>query len=143
MTYQVKSGGDMVKRFLLMLIIVLFFTSCGPGQILGPTITPSPTVTITPTKIPRPTSTPIPKYTLETGLCLDFRDIEGDPKDIGCVPLYNEIVNIGNAGYITISSKDVEKPFLMYCVLYDSKGFLIDSEIQEPGSTYIICGLNR
>ncbi len=62
MTYQVKSGSDMVKRFLLMLIIVLFFTSCGPSQILGPTITLSPTITLTQTVIPKPTQTP----TIET-----------------------------------------------------------------------------
>jgi hypothetical protein len=45
------------------LVIILLFTSCGPGQLFGPTITPSPTPTSTPTITPSPTSTPTPTLT--------------------------------------------------------------------------------
>jgi hypothetical protein len=60
----------------------LFISSCGPGQLLGPTITPTPTATLTatptftatptstatptltPTLTPTPTKTPTPTFTL-------------------------------------------------------------------------------
>lgn len=42
----------------LILIIVLMLTSCGPGQFLGPTLTPLPTNTLTPTAIATSTSIP-------------------------------------------------------------------------------------
>ena len=44
--------------FSLVLLITLAVSGCGPGQLLGPTITPSPTATLTPTLTPTPTSTP-------------------------------------------------------------------------------------
>lgn len=40
-----------------VLIISVFFSGCGPGQFLGPTVTPSPTPTSTPTITPSPTAT--------------------------------------------------------------------------------------
>jgi hypothetical protein len=45
---------------LMFLTISLVMSGCGPGQLLGPTITPSPTNTPPPT----PTSTPTPTFTL-------------------------------------------------------------------------------
>ena len=44
--------------FSLVLLVTLAVSGCGPGQLLGPTITPSPTTTLTPTLTPTPTSTP-------------------------------------------------------------------------------------
>lgn len=46
---------------VLILIISLILSGCGPGQFLGPTITPSATITPTPTLVP--TSTPRPTFT--------------------------------------------------------------------------------
>jgi hypothetical protein len=43
---------------ILLLIASLLITSCGPGQLFGPT--PTPTLTITPTLPPTPTLTPTP-----------------------------------------------------------------------------------
>lgn len=100
-----------------------------------------PTNTPFSTRTPRPTNTPIPYYWLETGMCLDFRDVLDDPKDIGCVPLTRDKIKIGNAGFITLSSQDVQKPFLMYCALYDEYGHLLDSEIQKPGTNSVSCGV--
>lgn len=37
----------------LMILLSLLVSACGPGQILGPTLTPTPTLT------PSPTNTPI------------------------------------------------------------------------------------
>lgn len=50
-------------RKLIALLILLSFSisACGPGQIFGPTITPTPTSTSTPTQTP--TSTPTPTST--------------------------------------------------------------------------------
>ena len=46
-----------LKISLFFLITISFFlSSCGAGQLLGPTITPTPTSTNTPT--PTPTNTP-------------------------------------------------------------------------------------
>jgi hypothetical protein len=42
----------------VFILILLLLTSCGPGQMFGPTITPSPTSTPTFTPTPTPTSTP-------------------------------------------------------------------------------------
>lgn len=49
----------------IFLILALSISSCGPGELFGPTITPSPTLTFTPTLTPTPTSTltPTPKPT--------------------------------------------------------------------------------
>ena len=58
------------KWFLLIVCLVMVLTSCSPGQLFGPTLTPTPTLTATytPTKTatatvtrtPTPTSTPTP-----------------------------------------------------------------------------------
>lgn len=49
---------------LISLVVVsLALTSCGPGQLLGPTLTPVPTATATSTVTPTPTATPMPTYT--------------------------------------------------------------------------------
>jgi hypothetical protein len=48
---------------VLVIIVSLLLTSCGAGQLLGPTVTPTMTVTPTLTKTPWPTSTPAPTST--------------------------------------------------------------------------------
>jgi len=48
---------------LIFIVISLLASSCGPGQFLGPTITPSPTFTPTPTITPSPTPTLTPTIT--------------------------------------------------------------------------------
>ena len=49
----------------LLLLCTLFLSSCGTGQVFGPTITSSPTPTITPlpTSTERPTQSPTPTIT--------------------------------------------------------------------------------
>ncbi len=49
---------------ILVLVFSLLLSSCGAGQLLGPTQTPSPTNTPLPTDTPLPTNTPIPTDTL-------------------------------------------------------------------------------
>lgn len=63
---------------ILVSIVSLLLSACGPGQLFGPTITPTPTSTYTPTSTPTftstatstatttntPTFTPTPTYTL-------------------------------------------------------------------------------
>lgn len=41
-----------------LLAVSLLISSCGPGQLFGPTLTPTPTFTPTPTVTPTPTNTP-------------------------------------------------------------------------------------
>ena len=57
-------------RFRMVLVIFIalsfFLTGCGPGQLFGPTITPTPTSTNTPTLIPTSTPIPIPIYDSST-----------------------------------------------------------------------------
>jgi len=57
----------MIRRMLSYqlgcVVISLLVSSCGPGQFLGPTITPSPTFTLTPTITPSPTPTLTPTRT--------------------------------------------------------------------------------
>lgn len=48
---------------ILVLMMSLLISSCGPGQLFGPTITPSPTYTLTPTLTPTSTSTLTPTPT--------------------------------------------------------------------------------
>jgi len=47
-----------LSRQLILVVISSLVSSCGPGQLFGPTITPSPTATLTPTVTPSPTLTP-------------------------------------------------------------------------------------
>lgn len=63
----------MIRKKLLFqlafIAISLFVSSCGPGQLFGPTFTPTPTYTptqtstATPTLTPTPTKTPSPTFT--------------------------------------------------------------------------------
>ena len=54
---------------ICFLMVGLFVSGCGPGQLFGPTLTPTPTITntpkptITPTLTPTPTHTPSPTLT--------------------------------------------------------------------------------
>jgi hypothetical protein len=50
------------KRTILFYLLLVGFSvyGCGPGQLLGPTLTPSPTITPTATLTPTQTSTPTP-----------------------------------------------------------------------------------
>ena len=45
------------------LVLSLLISSCGPGQVFGPTLTATPTNTVTPTWTPRPTLTFTPTLT--------------------------------------------------------------------------------
>jgi hypothetical protein len=56
-----KTVAKVIPFFVLMLSLTL--SGCGPGQMLGPTITPSPTNTSTPTSTPTPTATFTPTPT--------------------------------------------------------------------------------
>lgn len=51
---------DEKQRFVIILVLVmtLIISGCGPGQLLGPTMTPSPTSTPLPTSTPAATATP-------------------------------------------------------------------------------------
>src|SRR6266516_2610617 len=55
----------MNKKILLILVLVMNLTisACGPGQLFGPTMTPTATVTLTPSATPVPTQTPTPTQT--------------------------------------------------------------------------------
>lgn len=48
----------------ILLVFSIFLSSCGPGQLFGPTITPTPTSTSTPTLTPTNTLTLTPTNTL-------------------------------------------------------------------------------
>lgn len=62
-----------MKSTLQWIFVALFLTlasllsGCGPGQLFGPTLTPTPTITSTPTTTPTPTATatftPLPTAT--------------------------------------------------------------------------------
>jgi tetratricopeptide (TPR) repeat protein len=49
-----------VSAVFLALGLNLIISGCGPGQLFGPTKTPTPTNTLTPTKTPTPTNTLTP-----------------------------------------------------------------------------------
>lgn len=49
-----------------LMILVASISACGPGQVFGPTITPTPTSTQTPTNTPTPTNTFTPTLTPTT-----------------------------------------------------------------------------
>lgn len=55
----------MFRKFALILLFVpLLLSACGPGQLLGPTLTPTPTITPTFTLTSTPTATFTPTLTL-------------------------------------------------------------------------------
>lgn len=68
-----------MKR-LVALGTILFLTSCGPGQPLGPTITPTP----------EPTATPLPPTAVPTFVPVDWGDIVYNPSDFD-ISDYNDI----------------------------------------------------
>jgi hypothetical protein len=54
----------LILSVFLSLILCLGTSGCAPGQLFGPTITPTPTITLTPTPTLTPTATPTPTSTL-------------------------------------------------------------------------------
>jgi len=53
-----------IRNCLLSIVTVsLLVSGCGPGQLFGPTLTPTPTTTLTPTLTPTPTLTLTPTLT--------------------------------------------------------------------------------
>jgi len=73
---MLKNSPKHKRTFLILMVLMIFlFSSCGPGQLFGPTITPTPTytpsqtptatptMTLTPTNTPSPTLTSIPTET--------------------------------------------------------------------------------
>ena len=50
-----------LRWVLVFILIALLLTSCSPGQLFGPTLTPIPTNTSTPIPIPTATLTPTPQ----------------------------------------------------------------------------------
>ena len=56
---KAKQRSSVIYLCVTGLLVISFFVSgCGPGQLLGPTLTPTPTNTSTPTNTPTPTTTP-------------------------------------------------------------------------------------
>jgi hypothetical protein len=52
-----------MDKVTIVLVFCLLLTACGPGQVFGPTFTPTPKSTLTPTITSSPTSTLTPKIT--------------------------------------------------------------------------------
>jgi hypothetical protein len=48
----------MKKAFIILFFVSTLISACGPGQVFGPTLTPTPTNTLTPTPTLTPTITP-------------------------------------------------------------------------------------
>jgi endoglucanase len=87
------------KYLLLFLALVLILTSCGPGKLFGPTITPSPTITPTFTPTLTPTVTPPPTITLTPTLTFTpTPTARPDPVDIFAAnQLLKHTVDLANA----------------------------------------------
>lgn len=58
-----KKTSTFSALFVGFLVIILITSGCGPGQLLGPTLTPSPTITLTPLPTQTPTETLTPTET--------------------------------------------------------------------------------
>lgn len=67
------------NKAILVLVVSLVISGCGPGQILGPTLTPLPTITPTQTATPIPTQTSTPVPTLSTYIPVPRWMILGQP----------------------------------------------------------------
>jgi len=54
-----------MKHILIVIILIISISACSPGQVFGPTKTPTSTITFipSPTLTPTPTSTPTPTFT--------------------------------------------------------------------------------
>lgn len=55
-----RSLAKLLFKTGILLVVFLTVTGCGPGQFLGPTLTPTPTNTLTPTATNTPAPTPTP-----------------------------------------------------------------------------------
>ena len=88
-----------MRLLIAISVLSLFMASCGPGQIFGPSFTPTPTNTLTPTPTftptstptntprptatPRPTTTPSPTPDLSCGI--ENGDWESNEKNTGFI----------------------------------------------------------
>lgn len=73
-----KADPKTLFFIICLLLISVLLVSCGPGQFLGPTITPTPTITLTPTMTPTPalTATAMPTPTAIPGLGIDRETLQ-------------------------------------------------------------------
>jgi hypothetical protein len=57
------NSKKLLRSVLVSTLITVLLTGCGPGQLLGPTVTPTSTSTPVPTNTPKATPTPVlPTY---------------------------------------------------------------------------------
>jgi hypothetical protein len=100
---------------VLVLAISLIVSSCAPGQLFGPTITPTPTMTPTSTMTPTelPTSTPMPLLTYSDILKTYPQGTKLCSNLITCGPIYivdqqqnGDIVFCGSTCITKISASD-------------------------------------
>jgi hypothetical protein len=73
---------------LLVLITSLVISGCGPGQLFGPTITPTPTQTLSPTSTQTPTQTmtPTPTQTMTPTQAATLTPAVTVDPDCGSIP---------------------------------------------------------
>lgn len=140
-------------KYLFLFILVIALVTCAnhipaSTQVSIPLPTPIPTLkpTSIPTKILTLTQSikTATTYTLKIGVCIDFREIEGDPKDISCTPIQRkQIVFVEGNNAVTLSSDSFigTSPLALYCALYDLKGKLVDSQITKKGSGVVTCSI--
>ena len=72
---------------IAIMALLLINTACSPGQLFGPTLTPTPTITPTPTYTPTPTETLTPTDTPTNTPTLTPTPVPGGPCDNPLVPL--------------------------------------------------------
>jgi hypothetical protein len=128
-----KVEGKMKKpQTRLALCCALFLSSCGLGQALEPTITPSPTSTKRPTQLPSPTITPTPLGTSSEDLFqgTDKNEEEGEEEEIvECC----DIMKVSNVHYESIPGVSRYLHFDLECY----GNWPVSSGECLPGETFI------
>ncbi|MGD0174961.1 MAG: hypothetical protein ABSC61_11145 [Anaerolineales bacterium] len=147
---------------LLILVMSLVISGCGPGKLFGPALTPTPTITPTqtptitpsqtPTQTPSPTSTPVPPFIVDkTGLTIDgiaiplqpriqdFTAVLGEPSrtlklEHGTVYVYDDL----GITYRTNVGSDHVSDLTLYCK--DMSDVFSFSPVQQFHKPLIVAG---
>jgi hypothetical protein len=132
---------------VLVLAISLIVSSCAPGQLFGPTITPTPTLTAT----PRPTATLVPVYGCTDSKALNY-NAQATSNDGSCqyatatppeptpIPAGGTIVSSGMDLTITSVSTPASYKVGTLLVLTPKEGFtlvVVRATVHKHGSTKV------
>jgi len=127
-----KSDRKILPFIMCLLLSSLLFVSCGPGQLLGPTLTPTPTMTATPTITPTPaptaTATPMPTPTAIPGIGIDRETLQTVFEELGISLEFHETDEVNGQPAVEGISNDLNHSLILIGRPEDLTSVILESK---------------